>query len=392
MNHLKSHFPALFEKPTAYLDSASSCQTPAAVIEAINQYLQNGHGNPHRGMYEFSEKADALVKSCRQAVAKFVHAEPEQIIFTSGTTEAINLVARSLETQIDHRHSVLVTELEHHANLLPWQRLCDRTGANLQILKINTDGELNLQSLEELLAKNCAIFAFTHLSNLTGYSPPIKKMLQLAKHYHVPTLIDGAQAVAHQKVNLQELECDYYAFSAHKLYGVSGTGVLFSRNPEQIEPLLLGGGIVNRVTDKNYQLVTDIHRFEAGSSNIIGIIGLVSALKFITQFSFAQIQQNEKALVSQLRDGLINTNYQVISHSQASNIVSVVHDQFHSHDIASILASEQVAVRAGHHCAQPYLTALKQKHCVRISFAMYNSPSDIEQCLNALNKVPKILG
>lgn len=392
MNQLKSHFPALHEQSIAYLDSASSCQVPQTVTEAISQYLISGHGNPHRGMYQLSENANKILLSCRQAVAKLIHVDPQQIIFTPGTTEAINLVAANLEQKIDHNHSVLVTQLEHHANLLPWQRLCQRTGARLKLLQIDANGELDLKNFDKLLADNCAILAITQTSNLTGYSPPITQMIKQAKAYGVSTLIDGAQAIAHQSVNLQQLDCDFYAFSAHKLYGTSGTGILFSRTPDKLEPFVLGGGIVNRVTDESFELTSDISRFEAGSINMVGIVGLLSALEFLDQFDIDKIRANEKSLTFRFSQAIKNTDYQIISHPHSNNIVSITHDQFHSHDIASILASENVAVRAGHHCAQPYLAALGKNHCVRISFAMYNSESDVDQCLAALNKVPQILG
>lgn len=392
MNQLKNYFPALLEQSIAYLDSASSCQVPRTVIEAISQYLHSGHGNPHRGMYQLSENANNILQSCRQAVAKLIQAAPQQIIFTSGTTEAINLVAANMTHKINHKHSVLVTQLEHHANLLPWQRLCQRTGARLKLLEIDASGELDLTSADKLLADNCAILAVTQTSNLTGYSPPIAQLIKQAKNHGAVTLIDGAQAVAHQSVNLQKLDCDFYAFSAHKLYGASGTGVLFSRAPDQLEPLILGGGIVDRVTDESFELTSDISRFEAGSMNMVGIVGLLSALEFLDQLDIEKIRAHEKSLAFRFSQAIKNTDYQIISHPQSNNIVTITHDQFHSHDIASILASENVAVRAGHHCAQPYLAALGKNHCVRISFAMYNSESDVDQCLAALNKVPQILG
>ena len=254
-SHWKQKFPALTNHDIAYLDTASSCQLPAEVIQSISHYLQNGHGNPHRGMYPWSEKAEQIAQQCRKRVARLLSCNEQKIAFTKSTTESINIVANSLRDKLNAQHTIIVTQMEHHANLLPWQRLCQQTGAQLKLLPLKPNGELDLTNLSQWLSDNCALFAFTHVSNVIGTINPVHQMVQMAKQNNVPTLIDGAQAIAHQPVNITEIDCDYYAFSGHKLYAAGGIGVLYARNPQSIEPLLVGGGIVNRVTDNQYHLI-----------------------------------------------------------------------------------------------------------------------------------------
>ncbi|WP_168204283.1 aminotransferase class V-fold PLP-dependent enzyme [Aliikangiella coralliicola] len=390
-NHWKNLFPALTNSNIAYLDSASSCQVPEVVIDAVSQYLREGHGNPHRGMYSYSENAEAIFNRCREKVANFLNCQSTKIAFTKGTTESINLVANSLQNKINSDDTILVTQMEHHANLLPWQRLSEQTGARLNLLPVTQNGELKLDNLDNFLADNCAIFAFTHCSNVIGTSNPINQLVSAAKKHHVATLIDGAQAVAHNKVDVLDLDCDFYAFSGHKIYSPGGIGVLYSRQPDSISPLLLGGGIVNRVTDSNYQLTDEITRFEAGSINMPGIVGLDAALDFMTELDIEKIAVHEIRLIDQIRKAIEPTDYKIISHQKSKNIVSIASAQFHSHDIASILADEQVAIRAGHHCAQPCLSALGFKHCVRISVGLYNSEDDLNKLMEALEKVRSYL-
>ena len=396
-NPWKSLFPALANSQTAYFDSASSCQMPAIVIDAISDYLTTGHGNPHRGMYAFSEKAESLQQQCRERVARFIHCQSEQIAFTKSTTESINLVTNSFyqnhfKDGLNPSQSILVTQMEHHANLLPWQRLCAQTGTRLNILPITEQGELDLTDLEKYLADNCALFAFSHCSNVLGHLNPVEQLVSTAKKFKVPTLIDGAQAIAHYPVDVAKIDCDYYVFSGHKLYGPGGIGVLYCKQPESVTPLLLGGGIVNRVRDTSYELVDEIDKLEAGSANMLGIVGLNAALNFIAEIGLDNIQQHENALTQQVILSLDKNHFKIISHPDSHHLVSIVSPHFHSHDIASILADNNVAVRAGHHCAQPCLTAMGHKHCVRISLGVYNDEGDLERLMGALGRVPGVLG
>jgi selenocysteine lyase/cysteine desulfurase len=262
----KKDFPALYQRPIHYLDSAATCQVPTSVINAVSQYLQDGQGNAGRSLHGFGEQADDLLSICRIKVAAFIRCQEQQLIFTKSATESINLVAVSLGHQLTPDDSILITEIEHHSNFLPWQRLCQQTGARLNILPLNQQGEFKTEYLAEYLADNCKLFALSHCSNVLGNRITVEKMISQASQANVKTLLDGAQAVAHQQTDVTVLGCDYYAFSGHKLYSTGGSGVLYCKDPSSLEPLLLGGGIATRTSVKQHQLRTDIGRFEAATS------------------------------------------------------------------------------------------------------------------------------
>ena len=388
---LKNEFPALRSDETVYLDSASTTQVPQVVIDSISEYFANGHGNPHRGMYAFSEKAESLINQCRRALASLLNAQPNNIVLTKSTTESINLVANSFHDKIKPGQTVLTTIMEHHANLLPWQRLCQQSGAKLEHIGLTENGELDLNELDEKLANNCALFAFTHTSNVLGTINPVAKLIKAARKFNVPTLVDGAQAIAHQLVDLAQLDCDYYALSGHKLYGPTGIGALYVKQPESLSPLLLGGGIVTQVKPNNHKLVDDITRFEAGSPNMQGVAGLVAGLRFFAQCEPDAIFQHEQELTSRMIQIVESQNYRVISNKQSGSLVSFTSPEFHSHDIATILADQNIAVRAGHHCAQPCLNAIGVKQCVRASVGIYNTLSDIDRFEEGLRRVKQVL-
>ncbi|MCW8879163.1 MAG: cysteine desulfurase [Kangiellaceae bacterium] len=388
---LKSYFPALQNDETVYLDSASSCQVPQRVIDSISKYLSEGHGNAHRGMYPFSEKAESLLFQCREKLAHLLNTRSKNILLTKSTTESINLVANSFRNKIEPGQTLLTTLMEHHANLLPWQRLCEQTGAKLDFIGITEQGYLDLNDLEEKLANNCALFAFSHNSNVLGTTNPVAMLTETAQKFNVPTLIDGAQAIAHQLVDLRELSCDFYALSGHKIYGPTGIGALYVKQPKSLSPLLLGGGIVTRVKPNGYNLTDDITQFEAGTPNMLGIAGLVAALEFFFQQDREAIFLLERQLTEKLIQVIESQNYRVVSDKQSNSLVSFVSPQFHSHDIASVLADQNIAVRAGHHCAQPCLSAIGVKQCVRVSVGMYTTDSDIDRFEQGLKKVSQIL-
>ncbi len=389
----RADFPALADKPISYLDSAATCQVPITVIQSINDYLSNGHGNPGRGLYRFSESANAIMQSCRDKVAEFVGANADQIIFTKSATESINMVAASLTNQLTKKDTILVTQMEHHSNLLPWQRLCRQTGATLNILPLTKLGEFDLSNLTEMLEDNCRLFAFTHGSNVLGNHPPVEQFISQAKLASVPSLIDGAQAVAHTALNLSELDCDYYAFSGHKLYAPGGSGLLYVKDKNTIEPLLLGGGIVTKTTISNYHLSDEISRFEAGSANLVAMVGLNAALDYIDDIGIDNIIQYESELFSYLtKEFQTLEDYQIISHAKSNSVLSFQSMDVHCHDVASILSEHNVSVRAGHHCAQPCLNAIGIKHCVRASIGLYNDSDDIDRLIKALRNVGEIMG
>ncbi|NQZ12626.1 MAG: cysteine desulfurase [Algicola sp.] len=394
LNDTRKFFPAL-QNNTAYLDSASTCQVPTTVIDAISTYLSTGHGNAQRGMYQFSENASNLHQLCREKVAEFINApQGSDIIFTKSATESINLVAHSLRLglrqSLTPEHSILITVMEHHANLLPWQRLCQQTGARLNILPINKNGVLDSSALETYLNDNCALFAITHISNVTGIVNDVKSLCKTGHQYKVPVLIDGAQAVGHRQVDVSQIDCDYYVFSGHKMYAATGIGVLYckSLDNDPLEPLLLGGGIVNKVTLDSYKLKPTVEKFEAGSANMLGIVGLIGAIEFIDNIGWPALNAHERKVSGYLLNALRSIEgIKVLPNDAGSAVISFVHQQVHSHDVASILALENVAVRAGHHCAQPYLKAMGFKHCVRVSLGCYSSFADVDRLVVALGEV-----
>lgn len=388
----KNHFPALSNSKICYLDSAATTQVPKVVIESISDYLSDGCGNPGRGAYSQSENATLIINKCRKTVASFINCSAAQIVFTKGATESINMVANSLGLKLSANDSILVTQMEHHANLLPWLRICRETGARLNVLPLTAKGELDCSNLEAFLSDNCRIFALTHCSNVLGFINPINELCKIAKKHGVETLVDGAQSVSHQRIDLQQTNCDYYVFSGHKVYASGGSGVLYAKKPEQLSPLLLGGGIVTKVTNQDYQLQNGISKLEAGSSNMVAISALATAVEYIQDIGLQKIEEYEHQLTQKLYAAVDQlNNYQLISHKDSSNIISFNHKTFHCHDIASVLAEQDVSVRAGHHCAQPCLRALGVKHCLRASIGLYNGEDDINRLIEGLKQAQKIL-
>jgi cysteine desulfurase / selenocysteine lyase len=385
----KKDFPALRVTPDkariSYLDSAATCQVPQVVIDAVSSYLSNGQGNAGRGMHGLSENASARIDDCRNTVAEFIGCHTDQVIFTKGATESINLVAASLRAQLKPSDSILVTALEHHSNLLPWQRLSEQTGVRLNILPIDSEGNLNLENLEQLLQDDCQLLSMTHGSNVLGNHPNVEQLIKQAKGYGVKTLIDGAQAVSHLALNLAELGCDYYAFSGHKLYSAGGSGVLFCKDHTSLEPLLLGGGIVAKTTFDEYKLIESPSRLEAGSANLATLVGLATAIEYVNSIGLDKIQAHEQLIINYLKSEIKNkTQFKIISHPSSNSLVSFLHPTIHCHDVAAFLASKNVAVRAGHHCAQPCLSTIGVKHCARASVGLYNDFDDVDQLIEGL--------
>ncbi len=391
----KNDFPALTSRAStpriAYLDSAATCQVPQVVIEQISAYLSKGQGNAGRGMHGLSENASSRIEQCRRGVAEFIGCQADQIIFTKGATESINLVASSMQASLSAQDSILVTALEHHSNLLPWQRLAKLSGARLNILPIDASGNLELATLEQMLQDNCKLFTMTHGSNVLGHHPDVQTLVKKAQQFGVKTLLDGAQAVAHLPLDLERLDCDYYAFSGHKLYSVGGSGVLFCKDHTTLEPLLLGGGIVSRTTLDSYQLIETATRLEAGSANLAALVGLKSAIEYLNSIGKSAIRAHEQKITEYLRSQIEQkTQFKIVSHATSNSLVSFVHPTIHCHDVAALLASKHVAVRAGHHCAQPCLNSIGVKHCVRASVGLYNDFDDVDQLIDGLALVENV--
>lgn len=385
-------FPAL-QQDAIYLDSASSSQLPRSSIEAISHYLIEGHGNAHRGMHVFSERANTLFNQCKTTLAEFCGAASQQVVFTKSATESINLVARSIEQQLQEGDRIVVTELEHHANLLPWQELCKRTGATLCVLPLMEDGEIDDTQLTDWLDERCKLFAFSQGSNVLATTIPVEKWLRKAKAAGVRTLLDGAQAVVHQKIDFLSLGCDFYVFSAHKLYAATGVGVLLAKEPDSLSPLLLGGGIVKNVSVNDYLLSDAPEKLEAGSPNMVGIVSLKASIDYLNTVSLQEAYDHEASLTRYAIEQLQQfQDITLLPRVDADYpVIALVDNQQHSHDVISMLSMNNICIRAGHHCAQPLLNALGMSHCLRISIALYNDKSDIDALIQAWREARNIL-
>lgn len=396
----RKDFPILQEliqgKPLVYLDSAGSAQKPQAVLTAIQNYYQHDHANVHRGVHTLSERATKAYETARKTVQNFIHAaQAHEIIFTRGATESINLVAASFgQLCVGDGDEIVISALEHHANLVPWQVLCQKTGARLQVIPLLKEGSLDLQAYQNLLNERTKLVAVTHISHVLGTVNPVKEMISIAHQRNIPVLIDGAQAVAHIPINVVELDCDFYIFSGHKLYGPTGIGVLYGKSAwlEKMPPYQTGGGMIRKVSFEQTEYAELPEKFEAGTPHIAGAVGLAAAMQFLNQIGFADIIQHERELteyaLQRLRDipGVSILN----APADRSGVISLVMSQAHPHDIATILNSEGVAVRAGHHCAMPLMECLQVPATVRISLGLYNHQQDIDCLVGALQKVIKL--
>jgi cysteine desulfurase/selenocysteine lyase len=397
---IRAEFPILstkvHDKPLIYLDNAATTQKPTSVIQAIQTYYQCQNANVHRGIHYLSEVATEAYEQARLSVQAHIHAESkEEIIFVRGTTEAINLVANTFgRIHFKPGDEVLITEMEHHANIVPWQIISESTGIALKVVPINDDGEISLTDVKSMLSDKTKLVAITHISNAIGSINPIKAIIDLAHTHQVPVLIDGAQAAPHTAINVKELDCDFYAFSAHKMYGPTGIGVLYAKkNILETLPPYQGGGemIANVRFDKTTYNVLP-HKFEAGTPHIAGAIGLAAAIRFLQNIGLNNIQAHEDALTNYALDALSNLKELKILGPKGKRgpIISFVHNSIHPHDIGTILNDEGIAVRAGHHCAMPLMKRMNVPATVRASFAPYNTFQDIDQLIIALEKVERM--
>lgn len=396
----RKDFPILQEliqgKPLVYLDSAGSAQKPQAVLTAIQNYYQHDHANVHRGVHTLSERATKAYETARKTVQNFIHAaQAHEIIFTRGATESINLVAASFgRLCVGEGDEIVISALEHHANIVPWQVLCQQTGARLRVIPLLKEGRLDLQAYQNLLNERTKLVAVTHISHVLGTVNPIKEMIDIAHQQQIPVLIDGAQAVAHTPVNVVELDCDFYLFSGHKLYGPTGIGVLYGKSAwlEKMPPYQTGGGMIRKVSFQQTEYAESPEKFEAGTPHIAGAVGLAAAMQFLNQVGFAEIIQHERELTDYALQKLRDIPGVSILNAPAarSGVISLVMSQAHPHDIATILNSEGVAVRAGHHCAMPLMECLQVPATVRISLGLYNHQQDIDCLVGALQKVIKL--
>lgn len=395
---MKIDFPIFDHHPSlVYLDSAATTQKPRCVIDAVSHYYKNNNANIHRGVYQLSERATAAYENTRKKVANFIHAEHERnIIFTRGTTDAINLVAHSFGLlKIKPGDEIILSVMEHHSNIVPWQMLCERTGATLKVISLLENGELDFDAYENALNEKTKLVAMIHVSNVLGTINPAKKIVAAAHQKNIPVLLDGAQAIAHMPIDVQDIDCDFYVFSSHKLYGPTGVGVLYGKTQwlEAMPPYQTGGDMIRRVTFEKTEFNVLPHKFEAGTPNIAGVIGLGVAIDYLNQVGFNFIQSHEKKLLQYATEQLTKINGLTIygTSDNKSGVIAFMLRDAHPHDVATILDQSGLAIRAGHHCAMPLMDYLKVPALSRISFGIYNDFTDVDRLLVGLDQVRKIL-
>lgn len=398
----RQDFPLLqrtvYGKPIVYLDNAATTQKPTAVVAALQHYYTECTSNVHRGVYYLSEQATQLYEEARRTVQRFLGAaEAAEIVFVRGTTEAINLVAHCLgRTRIRPGSEILLTHMEHHSNIVPWQLVAEQTGARLRVLPITPDGELMLEAYPELLTERTAVVAVVHVSNSLGTINPVAELIQTAHERGIPVLVDGAQAVAHMPVDVQQLDCDFYAFSGHKIYGPTGIGVLYAKRRwlEEFPPYQGGGDMIRHVTFER-TLYNDVpYKFEAGTPNIAGAIGLKAALEYVQQCGLERIAAHEHELLRYATERLQELpGVRLIGTAERkAAIISFVIEGVHPHDVGTVLDREGIAIRVGHHCTHPVMEFFGVPATSRVSFGLYNTLEEVDRLVEALWKVIRLFG
>ncbi len=385
-------------KPLIYLDSAASAQKPQVVIDAIQQFYSSDYANIHRGIYELSERATAAYEATRLAVQQFIHAKSlDEIIFVSSTTEAINLVAQSfIRPYLKAGDEIIVSAMEHHSNIVPWYLLTEQCGAVLKVIPVLDSGELDHDAYQQLFSSRTKLVAVTHASNVLGTINPIKDMARIAHEKGVPVLVDGAQAIVHMPVDVSDLDCDFYAFSAHKLYGPTGIGVLYAKKQwhDKMLPYQGGGEMIETVSFDRITFADVPKRFEAGTPPIASAIGLHAAIDYVSSIGMEKMAAHEQQLLQVLEASLqAIANLRIIgTHHPKVGVVSFVLDGIHAHDVGSVLDHEGIAVRVGHHCAMPLMTRFDVPAVVRVSLGLYNTEQEIEALTRALHLTRKVFG
>lgn len=397
---IRRDFPALglkfHGKPLVYLDNGASAQKPNAVLEAMDLFSSTSYANVHRGVYQLSEQATTAFEEARKKIQHFINArENREIIFVKGTTEGINLVAQTFGRQtVKSGDEILISAMEHHSNIVPWQMLCEEKRAKLRVIPMNLAGELEMDQFEKLLNSKTKLVAIAHISNALGTINPIEAIIQKAHAKGIPVLIDGAQAVPHRAVDVQKLDCDFYVFSGHKLFGPTGIGVLFGKAKflEAMPPYQGGGDMISSVSFEKTTYNHIPYKFEAGTPHIVGAVGLGAAIDYVQQIGLDRIASYEQELLTYATEQIsqIKKVRLIGTASHKSAILSFILDEIHPHDVATVLDQEAIAVRAGHHCAQPVMKFYKVPATARASFAFYNTKEEIDKLVKGLYKVLEI--
>lgn len=399
---IRAEFPILERtvrgKPLVYLDNAATSQKPRFVLDAITRYYEDENANIHRGVHYLSELATADYENSRVRAQRFLNAgKSNEIIFVRGATEGINLVAQTYgRTHVGAGDEVLITAMEHHSNIVPWQMLCAEKGAKLRVTPINDRGELLLDEFERLLGPRTKIAAFTHVSNALGSINPVRRMTEMAHRRHIPVLIDGAQAVPHMAVDVQAIDCDFYAFSGHKVYGPTGIGVLYGKAAllDAMPPYQGGGDMISSVTFEKTTYNKLPYKFEAGTPDIAGVIGLGAALDYVTDVGMDAIAVYENELLEYGTEKLstIPGLRLIGTAAEKAGVLSFVLKDIHPHDVGTILDQEGIAIRTGHHCSQPVMDRFGIPATARASLAIYNTREDIDALAKGIERVREVLG
>jgi cysteine desulfurase / selenocysteine lyase len=397
---VRNEFPILTQMihghPLVYLDSAATTQKPQSVIDAISNFYQTTNSNVHRGVHALSEKATVAYEESRKKIQAFIGAKSEkEIIFTRGTTESINVVAHSYGgSHLKKGDEVLISAMEHHSNIVPWQMLCDQTGATLRILPMNQKGELILEELDQLLTKKTKIVAVVHVSNALGTVNPIEKIIKKAHEVGAVVVVDGAQAAAHMSVNVAELDCDFYTLSGHKMYGPTGIGVLYGKTAhlESMPPYQGGGDMIRSVTFKKTTYNEIPFKFEAGTPHIVGAIGLGVAIDFLNRVGLEAISKHEAELLEYgvKKLGQVPGLRFIGTADRKASVISFTLDKIHPHDVGTILDQQGIAVRTGHHCAQPVMEFFGVPATIRASVACYSTKEEFDVLVKGLGKVMEV--
>ena len=382
-----------------YLDNAATTQQPRPVIDAMTRVVEQGLGPVHRGLYPWAEEASDTYEQARAAVAGFVgSADPNELIFTRSATDSINLVAAGwLHQRLSAADRVWVTRMEHHANWLPWQRVCRETGAELRVIELHGDGRLDLESADGLFDPRTRLIALTHQSNVLGVETPVRAITAEAHRHGIPVLVDAAQTVAHRPVDVTKLDCDFLAFSAHKMHGPTGIGALWARSERlaETEPVSLGGGMVDLVRDDDALWSSIPQRFEAGSPNLVGAAGFAAAARYLDGVGRPQIAEHLAELTGRAASALQSVpGLRLLPQdppAARNAILSFTIDGVHPHDIAQVAAEHDVALRAGHHCCQPLMQHLGVAATARASFALYNEPADVDALATAVEDAVRVM-
>ena len=396
----RKDFPILNEKvygkPLIYLDNAATTQKPKVVIDALNRYYSAENANIHRGIHYLSQQATDAYDDARVAIQHFLNAcDTYEIVFVRGATEGINLVAQSYgRTFLKEGDEIIITAMEHHSNIVPWQILCQQIGAKLRVAPMNDQGELLMDEYEKLLNKRTKFVSISHISNALGTINPVQQMIQMAHRWNAPVLVDGAQSAPHVQVDVQELDCDFFVFSGHKLFGPTGIGVLYGKAAflEKMPPYQGGGDMISSVTFEKTTYNKLPYKFEAGTPHIAGVIGLGAAVDYISKIGLKRITAYEKELLVYATEILSRIpGFRMIGTAKnKASILSFALDDVHAHDIGTILDQQGIAIRAGHHCAMPVMEHFKVPATARASFAFYNTKEEIDRLTNAIHGVSEV--